>query len=313
MGGCASNAAMNPIVSSLRRVALVLVSLAAVCASAEPSPAVSRNPPGFVDQPLVPPTNDTPTAQPSPQHVWIPGHWHWGQGSYVWVAGHWEIPPVPAASWMAPQWQPQGNAFFLREGYWQEGAPEPAVASGAAQPPTEISTVQTPPAPKAEAVPPQPAPDFVWQPGYWDWRDNQFVWINGRWEQPSRPNVTWMPTHWEKRADRWVLTAGYWRDNTSPTYAASSTTPTQVIVTPPPPPTQVIVVPPSPPPPQPEVIYTRPSRYDIWVPGYWSWRYGRYVWVPGHWDRPPRGHHRWEPAHWERRGGISVFIEGHWR
>lgn len=31
-------------------------------------------------------------AQPSPQHVWGCGYWHWDSVRYVWVEGHWELP-----------------------------------------------------------------------------------------------------------------------------------------------------------------------------------------------------------------------------
>src|ERR1017187_10546828 len=34
-------------------------------------------------------------AQPSPQHVWIPGYWTWRSEQYQWTARQWEPPPRP--------------------------------------------------------------------------------------------------------------------------------------------------------------------------------------------------------------------------
>ena len=35
------------------------------------------------------------------------------------------------------------------------------------------------------------------------------------------------------------------------------------------------------------MVYARPSRAHLWVPGYWSWHGGRYVWIAGHYEVPP--------------------------
>jgi hypothetical protein len=280
--------------------------------SAGEEPAMNAEPvaPAVIAKPLAPPANDVPGQQPSPQHVWTPGHWQWGQGSYVWVAGRWEIPPASNSVWIAPQWREQGNGVVLREGYWQQSQ-QATETTSAAQLPPEITTMQSPPPPRPEQIPPQPSPAYIWQQGYWTWQDTQFVWVNGRWELPLRAGVVWVPTHWETRGDRWVLVSGYWRDNSMATTTMAQPS-TQVVLTQPAPAAQVVVIPP-PPPPQTEVMVVRPSPYHVWVPGYWAWRGGRHVWVAGHWERPPHGHRSWEPARWERRGGNYIFIEGHWR
>jgi hypothetical protein len=57
-------------------------------------------------------------AQPSPQHVWIPGYWTWRDNEYQWMAGHWELPPSSGSVWVAPRWVQEGNAFRFYEGYW---------------------------------------------------------------------------------------------------------------------------------------------------------------------------------------------------
>lgn len=306
------SAAMNPNPSGLPRVSAALlrvfIALSACGLGASRLAAQAGTPPpSIVDRPLTPPSNDSPDEQPSSQHVWIPGHWRWGQGSYVWVAGRWELPPVPNATWIAPQWQQQGSGYVLHEGYWQQNPP-PADVSAAV--PT-IAASQPPPPPQPEPIPEQPSPDYVWQPGYWDWRGNQFFWVNGHWELPPRQNLVWVPAHWETRGNQYVLTAGYWRENQVPTVVSSPAAPTSVVVTQPAPAPQVVVV--APPAPPQEVVYRRPSPYHVWVPGFWAWRGGRYVWIGGHWERPPYGRRSWEAPRWERRGNNYVFIEGHWR
>jgi hypothetical protein len=307
---------MNPKLSHLvRRVLPGLLPLAGSIAcfgvvtvatplAAQSSSTSVSSAPNVVSQPLPPASNDAPDEQPSPQHAWVPGHWHWGQGSYIWVAGHWEIPPMPYAVWVGPEWQRQGSGYELREGYWQQN-PAPTQTQ-----PTELSTTQPPPPPRPEGIPERPSGDSVWIPGFWDWRSNQFVWNAGRWDTPPRPNLTWVPTHWESRGDRFTLVAGYWRESAPAVVATPA--PQQVVIAQPAPAQQVVVMA-APPPPRTEVIYGRPSPFHEWVPGYWQWHGGRYVWIQGHWERPPHGHHTWVQPQWERRGGNYIFIEGHWR
>jgi hypothetical protein len=285
--------------------ALLFTLVPATEAFAQAAAVIAPQPGQLVSQPLPPAGNDMPEEQPTIQHAWIPGHWHWTQGAYAWVAGHWELPPLANATWVTPQWEQQGSGYILREGFWQQ-----STATGAAAV-TEVSTTQPPPPPRAEMIPERPAPDDQWLPGYWDWRDNQFRWVEGRWEAPPRANVSWVPAHWESRGDRFVLVAGFWRD-TAPVVVQAPPPPTQVVVAQPTPAPQVLVVT-APPAPRAEIVYSRPSPHHVWVSGYWAWRGDRYVWIAGHWERPPHGHRDWEAPRWERRGGNYIFIEGHWR
>ena len=57
-------------------------------------------------------------AQPSTQHVWLPGFWTWRNDRYEWMAGHWELPPSSSSVWVAPRWERQGSAYKFYEGYW---------------------------------------------------------------------------------------------------------------------------------------------------------------------------------------------------
>lgn len=65
-----------------------------------------------------------------------------------------------------------------------------------------------------------------------------------------------------------------------------------------------------PPPPRREAR-PAPRRGQVWVPGHWEWRRGRYVWVAGNWERERRGQRRRE-ARWVRRGREWVFVPGGW-
>lgn len=307
---CAPHSARGARCVLLAGVALAMLSAgarAAVMIADAPMapPAPTLPPAAIVEKPLAPATNDVPDERPSEQHVWIPGHWRWQEGAYVWIIGQWEVPPVPNASWVSPQWETQGSGYVLREGYWQQNPPPPPAA--AAQPPTEIAVAQPPPPPVAERIPARPSAAHVWLSGYWFWQDNQFRWIVGHWEVSPRENLGWVPARWETRGDRYVFVAGYWRANSVAAPAVATTTPAPRVVTLP----QVIVV--APPPPRHEVVHGRPSPYHVWVPGYWAWRGSRHVWIAGHWERPPRGRHAWVEPRWEHRGGSWMFVYGHWR
>ena len=49
-----------------------------------------------------------------------------------------------------------------------------------------------PPAPRYEVVP-GPRAGYVWQPGYWHWRDGRHVWRKGHWVR-VRPGMYWHPS-----------------------------------------------------------------------------------------------------------------------
>lgn len=79
---------------------------------------------GVVAQPPPTPTSepqDNYTQQPSPNHVWVRGHYEYtGDGrNYQWVPGHWEIPPQGARTYVAGHWQQQSNGYVWVPGGWQ--------------------------------------------------------------------------------------------------------------------------------------------------------------------------------------------------
>src|SRR5262245_43893816 len=114
-------------VSAVSLGALIMVANGALAVPPSGENAPSASPSPAIDNPLAPVGNDVPGERPTPQHTWVPGHWHWSEGAYAWEAGHWEIPPMPNLVWHAPEWQHQGNSYVLKEGYWdQPSVPTPA-------------------------------------------------------------------------------------------------------------------------------------------------------------------------------------------
>ncbi len=71
---------------------------------------VTQAPPSLQQEPVL--------AQPSTRHVWLPGYWTWRNERYEWMAGRWDLPPNSGATWIAPRWEQQGNAYRFFEGYW---------------------------------------------------------------------------------------------------------------------------------------------------------------------------------------------------
>ena len=65
------------------------------------------------------------------------------------------------------------------------------------------------PPPVRHEVIPAARPGFVWQEGYWDWRNGRHVWVKGHWVKERR-GYYWHPTRWEQRDGRWVFERGTW-------------------------------------------------------------------------------------------------------
>lgn len=62
------------------------------------------------------PDRFVPPSQPG--QVWIPGRWHWINGSQQWIPGHWETPPQAGQVWVQPQYGRRGRRAWYRPGYW---------------------------------------------------------------------------------------------------------------------------------------------------------------------------------------------------
>lgn len=62
---------------------------------------------------------ETVQVRPTPNHVWVAGHWSWRVNRYEWVPGQWELPPSQGAVWIPPYYEREGNVYKFYEGYWQ--------------------------------------------------------------------------------------------------------------------------------------------------------------------------------------------------
>lgn len=72
------------------------------------------------------------------------------------------------------------------------------------------AVVRVAPPPPLQEVVPADRPGFVWAPGHYDWRDNQYVWIRGHW-MPRREGYVYREPRWIQRPDGdWALIGGDW-------------------------------------------------------------------------------------------------------
>ncbi|HXO20987.1 MAG TPA: hypothetical protein VOA87_13815 [Thermoanaerobaculia bacterium] len=68
-----------------------------------------------------------------------------------------------------------------------------------------------PPPFRHEAVIVTPGPGYVWLPGYYDWRDSNYFWVEGRWEQPPRRGAIWVAPRYVRRHGTFYYHRGHWR------------------------------------------------------------------------------------------------------
>jgi hypothetical protein len=56
-----------------------------------------------------------------------------------------------------------------------------------------------------------PGAGFVWTNGYWDWRGNNWGWVDGRWMRPPRGRTVWVGPEWRHESRGYRMRRGYWR------------------------------------------------------------------------------------------------------
>ena len=81
-------------------------------------------------------------------------------------------------------------------------APLPAMAA------VDLYVNIGPPAVQYEAVPRHRA-GYVWAPGYWDYRDNNHVWVGGS-QIKARKGYNYQPHRWVEHDGRWNQEPGRW-------------------------------------------------------------------------------------------------------
>jgi len=72
--------------------------------------------------------------------------------------------------------------------------------------------VQTaPPAPRVvtERVP-SPGASYVYTNGYWDYADNGWTWVDGRWVAAPTTGVTWIDPEYVQVGSEWQYAPGHW-------------------------------------------------------------------------------------------------------
>lgn len=67
-----------------------------------------------------------------------------------------------------------------------------------------------PPPDRVEVIGVAPTAGYVWVPGHWRWRGNDFDWTPGHWVPVERGYRHWVPGHWTQRHNRWYWVDGYW-------------------------------------------------------------------------------------------------------
>jgi hypothetical protein len=96
----------------------------AAAASSTSVPVYSSTDTGYTVQSIPPAPVSEPQEsvppQPSPNAVWIRGHYAYMGNGYQWQPGRWEIPPAGTTRYIGPSWQPAANGGYVYvRGHWQ--------------------------------------------------------------------------------------------------------------------------------------------------------------------------------------------------
>lgn len=67
-----------------------------------------------------------------------------------------------------------------------------------------------PPALRAEVAVSAPGDGYVWVPGYYDWRDSNYVWVEGSWVLPPHRGAHWVSPRYDHRGRHHYYRPGRW-------------------------------------------------------------------------------------------------------
>jgi WXXGXW repeat (2 copies) len=67
-----------------------------------------------------------------------------------------------------------------------------------------------PPAIPVYTQPPCPAPNYIWQPGYWAWGAGGYYWVPGTWVLAPSVGMLWTPGYWGWGSGAYYWHPGYW-------------------------------------------------------------------------------------------------------
>jgi hypothetical protein len=162
---------------------------------------VAPVPPEF-SAPIAPPepvVEDNRPLPPETDDVWTSGYWWWSPplNRYVWVGGAWRHAP-PDQVWTVGNWNLVNGHYFWHPGYW---GPHGYV---------RVFADVAPPALRFEPYVAPPGVGFVWTPGYYDYRANNYVWVGGSWNRPPQVGLGWIEPHYVHVGARFVLQPGRW-------------------------------------------------------------------------------------------------------
>lgn len=68
-----------------------------------------------------------------------------------------------------------------------------------------------PPSPRYENYGYAPGPGYVWTPGYYAYRGNNYGWVGGSWVRPPRARARYVPGEWRHHSRGYYWRPGYWR------------------------------------------------------------------------------------------------------
>jgi hypothetical protein len=77
-----------------------------------------------------------------------------------------------------------------------------------------VVEVQSAPPPMQVEVAPPAREGFTWVPGYYDYRDGNYTWMQGHFE-PAREGYVYVAPRYERRNDKWVMYQGGWDRRTA--------------------------------------------------------------------------------------------------
>ena len=157
----------------------------------EPSPPVPKKPPELVNE--LP-----PDEKPEGENIqWIGGYWAWDaeRNDYTWISGVYRQVP-PGRRFVAGYWTHTPEGWRWVAGFWANGNQG------------EIPYTPEPPA-SLENGPSLPAPEnSQYVTGYWQFRDNRFVWRPGYFAA-VRPGRIWIQPHYQWTPSGYVFVDGY--------------------------------------------------------------------------------------------------------
>jgi len=141
-----------------------------------------------------------------------------------------------------------------------------------------------PPPPRDERL--EVKPGFVFLKGHWDWDNGEWTWVAGRWER-ERAGSRWREDRWDQRNGEWILVGGGWEAAPVAAYPTAA------------------------PPPNPRDVIPRVGPTEVYIPGHFAWKNGRYEWQSGFIDKHRPGF-RFEAGTWVSRNGRFEWTDGRW-